>query len=168
MLTLAALSTSSLIAWPAVRTTSWSLSSMVVSVDALEARVGPVAPPNLGTRPAIDHHDVRGEVVGSAYQRGAHAIGIDRNARLLERRDLLGREATGRHDPHAPVAGVVEGGADEPHEFGVHARRATAGPERLVHEQLRRIEPDAPEVVAERIRDLDRGASGVVVEVDKH
>ena len=66
----------------------------------LEARVRAVLAPDLRARPAVDHHDVGGEVVGAADQRRADAVGVDGHAGRLERADALGGEAAGDDDLH--------------------------------------------------------------------
>ena len=69
-----------------------------------EARVRAVLAPDLRARPAVDHHDVGGEVVGAADQRRADAVGVDGHARRLEGADALGVEAARDDDPHVLVA----------------------------------------------------------------
>ena len=48
----------------------------------------------------------------AAHERGADAVGVDRDARGLEARGSSRREAAGDDDPHVLVAGVVERRAD--------------------------------------------------------
>ena len=66
---------------------------------------------------------------------------------------------------------VVERVAHLAHEPLVHPRRLEVAqllPERAVDEHLRRVEPHAPELRAERARNVERRLHGVVLEVDEH
>ena len=85
--------------------------------------------------------------------------------------DLLRGEPARHDDAHPLVAGRVERVAHLPDEPLVHAGRLEVAhlvEERAVDERLRRVEPHAPEPVAERVRDLERRAHRVVLEVDEH
>ena len=69
------------------------------------------------------------------------------------------------------MTGAVEAVADLIHQPRVHPGRpelAHLVDERTVDEVFGGVEPDAPEIVAERVRDLDRGADRVVLEVHEH
>src|SRR3954451_3766288 len=139
--------------------------------DRLEPRVGPVLTPDLRARAAVDQHDVGGEVVGAADQRRADPVGVDRHLRRLEGADPLGVEAAGGDDRDVAEAVAVELLADEVDELGVHpvrGARAVPALEREVGEPVRGVQPHAPQARAERLGDLERGAHGVVLEVDEH
>src|ERR1700722_16624399 len=63
------------------------------SPNLLETGIGRVAAPDLRARPAVQQHDVGGEVVLPADQRRPDAIGVHRDAGGLELPDPLGVEA---------------------------------------------------------------------------
>src|SRR2546429_3884391 len=61
---------------------------------------------------SVGQHDVGGEVVRAADQRGADAVGVDGNASLLELADLLDGEAPGDDDLDPLESVAVESLAD--------------------------------------------------------
>src|SRR5262249_11037130 len=140
------------------------------SGDELEARVRAEPPPDLRRRPAVRHHDVRGEVVRAADGARADAVRVDRHAFLLELADLLDREPTGDDDAHRPEARAVERVPHLVDEPRVHAGRlevAELRPQRAVDEGLGRVEPHPPQPRAELVRNVKGGPHRVVVEVDE-
>src|SRR5687767_1009969 len=88
-----------------------------------------VAPTGLREVFAVQADDVRGVVEARAVnERRAHAVDVDRHAERLEAPDLLRVEASGRDDPHVPVPGLVERGAQQLDQTGRDAARvAVAG-----------------------------------------
>src|SRR5712692_3666188 len=139
--------------------------------DRLEPRILAVVPSHLRRRHPVRDHDVAREIVRAANERRADAVGVDRDALVLEFADLRLAEAAGRDDPHVRVARGVERVAHLPDEALVHAGRlevAQLVEKRTVDERLRRVETHTPEAAAERIRHLERGPHRIVLEVDKH
>src|SRR5438477_10317880 len=78
------------------------------SIHDLQPRIYPQMAPYLRAGPAIDDNDVGGEVVGAPDQRGADAVGVDRDALALERPDPLDVEPAGADDPDCNEALGVE------------------------------------------------------------
>src|SRR4051794_31943819 len=70
-------------------------------VHEVEPRVRLVPAAGLGRRVAVGEHDVRGEVVRAADERGADAVRVDGHAVALELADLGHVEAARDDDPHA-------------------------------------------------------------------
>jgi len=127
----------------------------VTGWTSLQPRVVAQPPPELAGRLPVRHDDVGGEVVGAADERGADAVGVHRDAPLLEVTDLLHGEAAGDDDPHVTEACGVERVAHPPDEPLVHPGRPEVAhllPQRAVDERLGRVEPDTPEPVAQRLR----------------
>src|SRR6185369_7183473 len=85
-------------------------------LDPLEPRVRAVAAADLRGGLAVGQDDVAGEVVRAADQRRADAVGVNRDALLLERADLVDVEAAGDDDPDLPEALAVERLAHLPDE----------------------------------------------------
>ena len=119
----------------------------------------------------VGDDEVGGEVVLAPDQRRADAVRVDRNAAALELLDLRDRESTRRDDPHLLVPGAVERGAHLADEALVDASRVEVAhllPERAVDELAGRVEPNAPELRTERVRDRQSRGDRVVLEVDEH
>ena len=114
----------------------------------------------------------RGEVVRAADQRRADAVGVDRHAVALELADLLDGEAAGDDDActrSKPASSSASRTFRTSRGLTPVGREvAQLLPERAVDERLRRVEPHAPEPRPERVRDLERRAHRVVLEVDEH
>src|SRR5438093_13606711 len=135
---------------------------------AFQSRIRPVRPAYLGARLPLEHHGIGREIEPSLEQTRAYAVRVHRHALLLELADLVYGEAAGDDDPHLLEALGVQRAPDVPHELRIHAGRLE-GPhlrnDRLVHERLRRVEPDTVEPVAELPRPGERRPHAVVVEV---
>ena len=129
------------------------------------------SPPDLGARPAVEQHDVGGEVVLAADQRGADAVGVDGDVGGLELADPRGGEAAADDDLDVGEAGAVERAADLLDQAGVDAGGLEAAhlvPQRAVDEQLGGVQAHAPQLALERLGHLERGGHRVVDEVDQH
>src|SRR6266704_1211043 len=124
-----------------------------------QPRIRPVRPPHFGGRLPLEHHDVGREIEPSLEQARAYAVRVDRHALLLKLADLVDGEAAGHDDPHMLEAFRVQRAPDVPDELGIHAgrlERPHLWNDRLVHERLRRVEPDAVQPAAERARHGER------------
>src|SRR5436309_4457765 len=73
-------------------------------VDSLHALIRNERPTDLCEWPALDDHDVGGEVVLSADQAGSDAVHVDGYRLLLELGDPLGVEAAGDDDLDVTVS----------------------------------------------------------------
>src|SRR5690606_18315674 len=114
--------------------------------------------------------DVGREVVLILEEGRTDAVGVYRHAQLLEATDLFRVEAAGHHDLDVLEAGVVQGGADVPHELRVHAPRIEAAhlrDDRAIDHGLGRVDPHAVQARPERTRDGQGRTHAVVVEVDE-
>src|SRR5882672_12159327 len=112
---------------------------------AFKPRIRPVRPPYFGAWLSLEHHDIGREIEPSLEQARAHAVHVHRHALLLELPDLVYGEAAGDDDPHVLEALGVQRAPDVPDELRIHAgrlERPHLRNDRLVHEGLRRVEPD--------------------------
>ncbi len=103
-------------------------------------------------------------------ERRADAVRVDRHAALLERADPLDVEAARDDDLHVVEALRVETRAhllDQALVDTAGVEVAHLAPQGAVDERRRRVEPHAPELRAERMRDGEGGAHRVVLEVDE-
>ena len=136
-----------------------------------EAGVRTLLPPGLRDRSAVDPHDVAGEVVAPAQQRGSDAVGVDGDVLGLEARILDG-EAARDDDPDPLVARRVERRADLAHERGVTpwcSPGSSSPPRKARSTSASEVSSRTPHRSSpERVGDLDRGARRVVVEVGEH
>src|SRR6266566_859983 len=140
------------------RSTLFPYTTLFRSGHRLEPRVGAVAPPGFGTRPALDHHDVRREVIRPLEKGAADAVGIDRNPLALEALDLGDVEAAAGDDLDVLEALAVEGLSNQVAELRIDAARVEVTHQFLdadVDHRLRGVEPHTPQPVLERPRDLE-------------
>src|SRR5258706_5957635 len=154
-------------------TPMWSMRSNTPGrlLDPFEAGIWPVGASDFRDRLAVDQDDVGGEVVLPTQERRADAVGVDRHLASLELADPLRGEAARDDDLDALVTRVVKRLAYLANQHVVHAGRREVAhlvPEGAVHQLLGGVDADSPEVVADGVRDLDRGPHRGVVEVDKH
>src|SRR4029079_15773563 len=105
------------------------------------------------------------------------AIDVDGHREGFEPLDLRRIEPARRDDAHMPIAGVVERATKKKDEPGrdpaqiVLARGTVCGPDLLEHgpvdERLARVDAYAPEPLAERGREPERGGDELATGIDR-
>src|SRR5437762_10729526 len=135
-----------------------------------------VATSRFRERTPLDSDNVGGVVKpGAVDERRADTVDVDRHAKLLEPADLLGIEPARRDDPHVLVAALVERFAKELDETRRDTAKVAAcdavllfelAQDRPIDERLARVDANAPEASAQRVRDTERRVHDVVVEIE--
>src|SRR5579885_1341824 len=151
-------------------------SSSAIDLDALQARIRAFGTPGLMTRSprtVLVQSDDIGRIVvrpGTREECAADRVSVDRNARGFERADALGGESAAGDDSYMRVSGGVKCAADVEDQFGDDARRFERAhhlPQGAIDERSGRIQPNAPQTFAQRVRDGKARAHAVVVEIDQ-